>query len=170
MIKNDKQYAITKAKFNEFRKSLELINDSENNDLLKKIMSDSIKSQIETFNRELNEYENLKHDRPTIIDSTIENLPEALIKIRIIQGLSQKELAQRLGWQEQQIQRYEATNYESANFERIVMIAKSMNIHLGNVRLVLPTEELNVDGYDPDFIRQATFKLKARKTLLAIAS
>lgn len=38
---------------------------------------------------------------------------------RIAAGLSQKELSERLGLKERQIQRYEATDYASANLTRV---------------------------------------------------
>jgi HTH-type transcriptional regulator / antitoxin HipB len=41
----------------------------------------------------------------------IEDLPTTLIKARIASGLTQKDLAERIGVQEQQIQRYEANHY-----------------------------------------------------------
>jgi HTH-type transcriptional regulator/antitoxin HigA len=49
----------------------------------------------------------------------------SLIVARIAQGLTQKELARKLGLKEQQIQRYEADRYSSisiANFERIASV------------------------------------------------
>jgi len=168
MIKNDKQYAITKSKRNEFSKSFETLQASENNDLLNQVMKDSIVSQLETFDRELLEYEKLKNERPNIIISSIEQLPETLIKARIAKGLSQNELAQKTGLKEQQIQRYESNNYESANFERILSIAKSMNIHFEETKAFLNQEIMEVKGYDPCFIRQATNKLQSRRTLFTV--
>ena len=43
----------------------------------------------------------------------------ALTGARIKAGLSQKQLAEKLGLKEQQIQRYEATDYESASLRRV---------------------------------------------------
>ena len=60
--------------------------------------------------------------RPQIrLDSlgTVAELPATLIKARIARGLSQKDLADRIGLKEQQIQRYEATDYASASLTRI---------------------------------------------------
>ena len=51
-------------------------------------------------------------------------IPRDLIRARIAAGLSQKELAERLGMPEQQIQRYEAKEYESVSLARISEIAK----------------------------------------------
>ena len=43
--------------------------------------------------------------------NVVAELPATLIKARISQGLSQRDLAERLSLKEQQIQRYEATDY-----------------------------------------------------------
>lgn len=147
MIKSEKQYNITKSKKEEFINSLALLKSSENNDLLNDIMIDSLKSQIETFDYELNQYEILKNEKPQIVAFNIEELPESLIKARIIKGLSQKDLAQKTGLKEQQIQRYESTNYDSANFEKILSIAKSLNVSFEPTRLILKKEEIKLEGY-----------------------
>lgn len=169
MIKNDKQYSITKNKRDEFSKSLSILQNEESKDnLLNQIMKDSITSQIETFDREIKEYENLKNTKPTIIFSSIEKLPEILIKARIIKGLSQNDLAKKINLKEQQIQRYEASNYESANFDRMLTIAQSMGIQFESTKIKLDQNILHVDGYDPNFIKQATRKLQSKRTLFSV--
>ena len=44
-------------------------------------------------------------------------------------GFSQKDLAQRLGLKEQQIQRYEATGYASASLARIQEIIEALGVN-----------------------------------------
>lgn len=56
--------------------------------------------------------------------TSIERLPQNLIRARIASGLTQRELAARLGVKEQQIQRYEATNYASASLARVLEVAR----------------------------------------------
>jgi len=53
----------------------------------------------------------------------VEAIPSSLIRARIAAGWTQKELAKRLGISEQQIQKYESTDYESASFRKINEIA-----------------------------------------------
>ena len=55
-------------------------------------------------------------------------LPQALPQGRIAAGLSQKELAERLGLKEQQIQRDEATDDASASLTRICEVARSLGL------------------------------------------
>ena len=57
---------------------------------------------------------------------TVAELPATLIKARIARGLSQKDLADRIGLKEQQIQRYEATDYASASLTRIKEVVSAL--------------------------------------------
>ena len=56
----------------------------------------------------------------------ISGIATNLIKARIARGLTHKELAQRVGIKEQQIQRYEATDYEAANLSRLQAVASAL--------------------------------------------
>lgn len=58
----------------------------------------------------------------------VKEIPTRLIKARIAQGLSQKDLAGRLGLKEQQIQRHEATDYASASLSRIREVAEVVGV------------------------------------------
>lgn len=72
----------------------------------------------------MREYESLKSGDFEWNDlSVVTKLPVVLIKARIARGLSQRDLAERIGLKEQQIQRYEATDYSSANLARIMEVA-----------------------------------------------
>ena len=62
---------------------------------------------------------------PISIES-LGQLSGALVQARIVAGLSQKELADRLGLKEQQIQRYEATDYGSASLTRLKEVAEAL--------------------------------------------
>ncbi len=64
-----------------------------------------------------------------LLAAIVECLPESLVDERKKLGLTQKELAERLGIKEQQIQRYEATRYQSASLKRIVEVAEAMYYH-----------------------------------------
>ena len=74
------------------------------------------------------EYDKLKKGkfRLSIFDG-VEALPDNLIKARIALGwTTQKDLAERLKTTEQQIQKYESSNYESASLRRVVEIISIM--------------------------------------------
>ncbi|MFN0055014.1 MAG: helix-turn-helix domain-containing protein [Planctomycetales bacterium] len=57
-------------------------------------------------------------------------MPSALVKARIATGLSQRALAKRLGLKEQQIQRYEATDFQSASLSRLQEIVRALGIEV----------------------------------------
>lgn len=129
MIKNERQYRITKAQAAKLDTALSLFKEQSANDRkthprLIKAQADAMQSQLESLHRELREYDELKAGNIPAPDlGYIETVPQDLIRARVASGLSQKELAKRLGMPEQQIQRYEATEYESVSFARILEIA-----------------------------------------------
>ena len=125
MIKNERQYRITKSQAQQFSQTLDSLRrrDSESegiHPLIVRAQVDALKSQLTDLEGELREYEALKASKFPIDElSMVAELPTVLIKARISRGLSQKDLAERLGLHEQQIQRYEATDYASASLTRI---------------------------------------------------
>ena len=52
------------------------------------------------------------------------------VEARVASGLSQRDLAERLGLKEQQIQRYEATEYASASLRRIREVVGALGVDL----------------------------------------
>lgn len=144
MIKNERQYRITKAQIQKFEQALNTLQQSaeaqQKNPLLWKIQQDAISSQLCDLQEELAEYESLtstESDQPIQLTlNSLSDLPKALIKARIAGKLSQKALAERLGLKEQQIQRYEMTEYASANLARVIEISETLGLRLeitGNV-------------------------------------
>jgi ribosome-binding protein aMBF1 (putative translation factor) len=135
MIKNEKQYRITKgvlARFEEAaeglkaRQSSGAVNDRID-PRLQQAEIDAVQSEIDVLRGQIEEYEALQAGRRRVADlSVIETIPQALIQARIASGLSQKELAARLGLKEQQIQRYEANEYASASLRRVREVAEAL--------------------------------------------
>jgi HTH-type transcriptional regulator/antitoxin HipB len=82
---------------------------------------------------ELAEYD-ARHDATLIEATGIEHLPIALIRARIACDLTQRQLAERIGLQEQAIQRYEAADYFGVSFAQLVEIA---NAHETSVDYVI---------------------------------
>jgi transcriptional regulator with XRE-family HTH domain len=134
MIKNERQYAITKTQVEKFARALERLTSQPDkarrvHPLLRKAEADAIRSQLADFRAELKEYEALSSGRggfPRI--STMSELSRVIIRARIVSGLSQKELAERLGLKEQQIQRYEATDYASASLSRLIEVSRAVGL------------------------------------------
>jgi len=134
MIKNERQYRITKAQARQFEGTIADVKANPNRSLhpaLRKAELDGLKGQLDDLQRELLDYENLRSGkRREIALDSIEELPRTLIQARIVAGLSQEELAGRLGLKPQQIQRYEATNYQSASLERINQVVRVLGVKL----------------------------------------
>ena len=132
MIKNERQYRITTAQAARFARSLESLEQrsGETEGLHPRIAQaqrDALRSQLGDLERELREYESLKAGGFELDGlSVFAELATFLIKARIAQGLSQKDLAERLGLKQQQIQRYEATDYASASLARIKEVASAL--------------------------------------------
>ena len=136
MILNERQYGITKTKIKEFEQAKAKFSDrpvpkNRNEQLRDKAYLDTINNQLEVFKREVREYEELKKGeiKSLRLDS-FEQLPEALIKARIIRGLTQAQLAEILQVKQQQVQRDESNKYASASFTKLLAIQKALNIEV----------------------------------------
>src|SRR5689334_22537605 len=116
MIKNEKQYRITKAQARRFEEALtELARQERPANIaprLWKAQHDAAESQLNELREQIGAYERLPTSDTMLLPS-VEDLPKTLIRARIAAGMTQQGLAQRLGLKTQQIQRYEATEYES---------------------------------------------------------
>jgi transcriptional regulator with XRE-family HTH domain len=65
-----------------------------------------------------------------VVLEAVEDLPRALIRARIAAGMTQEGLAQRLGVKAQQVQRYEATEYGSASFARLLKVVQALGLRM----------------------------------------
>jgi transcriptional regulator with XRE-family HTH domain len=165
MIKNERQYRITKSQAETFRQSLSDVQGKASLDdpgsLRWRLQESALKSQLSDLDADLREYENLQSQQHGTLElRSLEELPTALIKARIASGLTQKELADRLGLKEQQIQRYEATGYYGANLNRIQEVINALGVQLNN-QFVIPelpvtvgslVQKLNDVGLNREFI------------------
>lgn len=135
MIKNERQHRITKAHAEKFRAALsQLAAKPRPKDLHPKLweaQKAGLKSQLQDLEAELHEYETLKAGGPRILElDSLEGLPKVLIQARIAAGLTQEDLAERLGMKPQQIQRYEASDYQTASFARLREIARVLGLRV----------------------------------------
>jgi ribosome-binding protein aMBF1 (putative translation factor) len=130
MIKNERQYRITRTQADKFARALKDAQASSQLDpLLRKLEADALRSQLDELREELQEYRRLRSGRRrTIAVDSFEDLPRALVQARIAAGLSQRELAERLGLKEQQIQRYEASEYATASLSRIRQVIRALGV------------------------------------------
>ena len=133
MIQNERQYKMTHTKLREFEQELAAINPQDPNLHPRQILgwTNSLNLTIRQLKQEISEYEQLKSgSRSTFILNSLSDLPTVLIEARIAAGLTQKDLAEKIGIQEQQIQRYEANHYSSTSFDRLRAIASALKIEI----------------------------------------
>ena len=135
MIKNERQYRITNAQAEKFAAAIrekELAPpDKHVHAKLRDAELNALRSQLADLREELEEYEALRSGRRRVVElRSFDDLPRALIEARIASGMSQEELANRLGLKPQQIQRYEATDYMGASLARITEVVRALSIQV----------------------------------------
>lgn len=134
MIKNERQYRITKAQMDRFGDSLSELrqkSDAEMHPIQRRVQIDALQSQHKELKMLVDEYEALREGKLSVLElHSFDEIPDALIKARIASGMSQKDLAEKIGLKEQQIQRYEATGYQSASMARMSEVANALGISI----------------------------------------
>jgi HTH-type transcriptional regulator/antitoxin HigA len=133
VIYSDRQYAVSRTELAKLQTSLEAVrtNDRGTEPWVREIELDALRSQIADVQAEISEYELLKSGQIALSEtSSLSELPRVLVQARIIKGLSQTDLADRLNMKPQQVQRYEATNYMSASLARLIEVANILNVKI----------------------------------------
>ena len=132
MIKNEQQYKLTRAQANKFAAAAADFANTQDADfspLRKKLYEAAMKSQHEELCQQLEEYEALKQGQVKSLKvESFEALPVALIRARIASGMTQKDLADILNVREQQVQRYEDTEYAGASFTRLKEVMQALGL------------------------------------------
>ena len=139
-IGNEVQRRVTQSAIREFEEALTRLDEDakDSPEWVRRGLREGMESQLADLREELAEYESLRSGKVRELElRSLKELPEALIRARIAAGLSQKELAMRLGLKEQQVQRYEATRYAGASLERVQAVADALGVQL-HERIVLP--------------------------------
>ncbi|MCA1790672.1 MAG: ImmA/IrrE family metallo-endopeptidase [Thioalkalivibrio sp.] len=89
----------------------------------------ALQSQVDELQLQLSEYKHLRSGSASpLVVSRLEELPRDLIRARLAQGLTQRQLAEKLKLKEQQIQRYEASEYSGASVSRMLSIAEALGL------------------------------------------
>jgi HTH-type transcriptional regulator / antitoxin HipB len=138
MIQNEHQYKVTQNKLKDLERALVELLEIENTLHPRQFSSrqKGLHLKINDLSQEIEEYNNLKQ-QTSIKISSIQDLPVALIKARIAKGMTQKELAQKIGVKEQQVQRDEANQYSSAGFHRLTEVAKALEVSIQETNVLL---------------------------------
>lgn len=130
MIYSDKQYSVSSAQLTKLQHALAAANQRASDKAwLKRAEIDGLKSQIADIEAELTEYDLLKSGQVSFSKTyALEELPRVLVQARIASGMSQTDLAEKLGMKPQQVQRYEATDYMGASLGRLIEISKALGV------------------------------------------
>lgn len=156
MITNERQYRITKAQVEKFKTAIgsfdiKTATKQMKSKILAKAELEALRSEYENLSSQLHEYETLKSGTVEVLKaSTLEDLPSILIRARIAKGFSQRQLAEAIGLKEQQIQRYEAEEYASANLQRLAEVANALSLNISEIAefRAKPQKSLNVGKSD----------------------
>ena len=135
MIKNEKQYRITKAQARRFEDALaDLARQERPSNIAPRLWQAqraAADSQLQELQEQIDAYQLLHMGKSKeFVLEAVEDLPKTLIRARIASGMTQEGLAHRLGVKTQQIQRYEATEYESASFARIRKVVQALGLRM----------------------------------------
>lgn len=133
MIKNQRQYQQTLKQVASFKEALanyETASVPEDvHPTMYAAQIEGLRSQLRSLENEAEEFRALSNGEVSRIElSSLDELPEGLIKARIARGLTQAELAEKLGLKKQQIQRWEFEDYESVGFHNLVKIAEALDL------------------------------------------
>ena len=131
MIKNEKQYWITRKKLQELYDEINLIERDEKTDPTDELTLVSLLVLKEQMEAEIGTYDQSKAEPLLLLqERSIDELPELLIEFKIQLGLTQKQFSQKIGMKEQQLQRYEAENYNSISFKNLLNILHAAGLEV----------------------------------------
>lgn len=131
MIKNERQYRITRSRADEVRRGIAELGNADLPEGLdpgmRELQAQALQSVLADLEAELADYDAL-HDATRFEATGLGQLPVTLIRARIARGLTQRQLAERIGLPEQTVQRYEAADYAGVSFARLVEIADALEV------------------------------------------
>jgi transcriptional regulator with XRE-family HTH domain len=151
VIRNQREYAITKGQVGRLEASIKRLEATPPDarrvhPRLVEAEKKALAVSIQELRSSIRDYDSLVSGGAQVFAiSSLSELPLGLIRARIALGLTQKDLADRLGLKEQQIQRYESSDYEAASLGRILEVANALGVSISQ-ELVLPTHSLSLGG------------------------
>jgi DNA-binding XRE family transcriptional regulator len=167
MIKNNQQYQHSLDWLQRFEQSVAELDSNENlkaEPVRWQLHRDSYQSQVNQLKEEIAEYERLMNcdqDQPIQIKvESLNKLPDALIKARIASKMSQDELADLLGIDQQQVQQYEDTDYQCASFVEILQVSTALGVEF-------ETAVMRVDFEELEAVKQSVKKWRNKKMNMA---
>lgn len=132
MIANEKQYQHAVKLLRRLRNQITHLDKSSSpSDVHPDIHAASLSAlqrETDRLGTEITSYEALQ-GADVIEVNSLSELPTALMRARVARGWTQRELAERVGLREQQVQRYEAQRYRGVALDRMQEIAARLGIN-----------------------------------------
>ncbi len=166
MITNERQYRITSSQIEKLKTAIDAFDTKAatkrtKSKILAKAELAALRSEYENLSLQLHEYETLKSGTVEILKApNLEELPSILIRARIAKGFSQRQLADAIGLKEQQIQRYEAEEYASANLRRLAGVSDALGLNISEIAEFKATSQRPFDEGKDDDLAWDQFPIK----------
>jgi len=144
MIKNEKQYKITRNKLAEIQQEIVRIKAYHDEELPaeERLILASLNTMKNQMEEEIAAYDLLKKKKIRERKARrISDLPSVIIEYKIHSGLTQKEFSQKIGMKEQQLQRYEAEDFQSISFKNLMKILQAIGLEIFIQEM--PTEKIS---------------------------
>lgn len=135
MINNEKEYRSTRAALSGFEDALMKYDvlkaiESGIDPMIARAQRASYERQAAELRDQLSAYEALRNGKIRELEvHGVSQLGRSLVEARVARGLTQRELANLAGLQEQQIQKYEKEQYGSASLSRIAHVASTIGFN-----------------------------------------
>ena len=143
MIKNAKQYKITRKKLLVVEEEIaRLKGGREHLPAKDELLLVSMALMRDQMEKEIAMYDLVKTMNSEILgERSIDDLPTLLIEYKIQSGMTQKEFSQKVGMKEQQLQRYEAENFNSISFKNLLKIIHAIGLEVTVKGTIHPTNQ-----------------------------
>ncbi|MCA9925238.1 MAG: helix-turn-helix transcriptional regulator [Anaerolineales bacterium] len=136
MIKNDRQLHHARSRLDELKASIAELK-REYSGLLRELHTTPLQNSVNKIETQIAEYEELTASSlADAVDGLLkkphlfEETAELLTKLRIAAGLTQTEMAERLGWQQSNLSRFESDNYSGQTLSKIAEYADALEVWL----------------------------------------
>ena len=130
MIYTDEQFAISGGVLRQLEAGLEAARKRRTGRAwVRDLEVAALESQIGDIEAELREYRQLRDGQVALPEApAVDELPKVLARARIRSGVSQGDLAARLGTTPEQVQRFEASDYEGASLDTLLAVSRAVGI------------------------------------------
>ena len=136
MIKNNLQARRVETRLNELKSEISQMEARYSGEELD-FWAGYLKNEMVSLESELNEYQLLQQlpfkeaiEGPLREPVLLENIGELLGKLRIAAKLTQDEMAEKLGWQQPNLSRFEGENYSSQTIAKITEFIGALGVYL----------------------------------------